>query len=346
MTTPVAKNHRWGLVIPWAIAALIAFGWCGYWIVLQGTVRNALAAWSQAQAEATGRPGYAALTTGGFPLRLEVRLMEAALVDPRGAYVAATPVALAAVDPLNPQHVILSFPAPVALQLEDGAERLLTGDRVAASVRLAGDRLARASFSAEGLAIAASDAAAGQGLFFAEFGVHVRPDERNAADWQVAIAGKGIRFGSPVQAFEAFGQEMSRLQIGVVLSKAEALAAAGDPLELWRQAGGEGRLEALDIVWGPFTATGEGVLRLDAAHRLEGTLNLRPGDMRLFLDAMATEDDHPLAAILAEGLEASTVTLTAQAGVLRWQADTPLGEIAPQPLRTLGPIRTQASIRP
>lgn len=348
MTQSAPRPRRWGLIIPWAIAGLIVLGWCGYWFALRMAVVTALNDWSQAQAEATGRAGFTSASIGGFPLRLEARLTEAAAVDRRGGYEASTPLALVAINPVNPQHVIVSLPQPVAYRLQGGSERLLRGARVEASVRLEGEELARISFAGEGLRLAAPDAAADQGLRFATLGVHVRPDARNAADWQVAIQGTGVQLASPVRAFEALGQELSTLTLGVVLTKVEALTdpAAPDPLELWRQAGGEVRLEAAEVTWGPLTATGDGAIALDAARRLQGTLNVRPSDTRAFLDAVAGGGDNPLTAILAQSLEISTVTLTAQDGVLSWQADTPLGLIAPQPLRTLGPVYEPASSGP
>ena len=347
MTNPASPSRprRWGLIIPWAIAGLIVLGWCGYWFALRTAVLTALNEWSQTQAQATGQQGFAAATIGGFPLRLEARLTQAALVDPRGGYEAQTPLALVAINPVNPQHVIVTFPEPIVYALEGGSPRQMTGDRVEASVRLEGDRLARVSFAGEGLRMAPPTAGPEEGLRFATLGVHVRPDARNAADWQVAIQGAGVRLAGPVEAFEAFGEEVSALTLGVVITKAEALtdADAPDPLELWRQAGGEARLEAAEITWGPATATGDGVIRLDASRRLEGSLNVRPTDTRAFLDAVAGGGDNPLTAILAQSLEISTVTLTAQDGVLSWQADTPLGVIAPQPLRALGPVYEAAS---
>jgi hypothetical protein len=348
MTSSASRPRRWGLIIPWAIAGLIVVGWCGYWFALRTAVETALNDWSRTQEEATGRGGFASAAIGGFPLRLEARLTAAAAVDPRGGYEASTPLALVAINPVNPQHVIVSLPQPVSYRLQGGGERLMTGTRVEASIRLEGERLARISFAGEGLRLALPNAPADQGLRFAALGVHIRPDARNAADWQVAIQGAGVRLASPVRAFEALGQELSAMTLGVVVAKAEALieGSAPDPLELWRQAGGETRLEAAEVTWGPLTATGDGLIRLDEGRRLQGALNVRPSDTPAFLEAVAGGGDNPLTAILAQSLEISTVTLTAQDGVLSWQADTPLGAISPQPLRTLGPVYEPASSGP
>jgi hypothetical protein len=333
------RRHRWGLIIPWAIAGLIVVGWCGYWFALRQATLNALQQWSAAQVQAGGPPGYATARASGFPLRMEVALADAAFRSADGGLAGATTLALVAVNPVNPNHAIITLPEAVTYQLHGGGPRVLTAVRLQASLRNRDGRLARFSLDGQGLRAAAPDAAADQGLRAESMTVHVQPDPRNAADWQVAARAVNLQVSSPVRGFERLGQTLEALTLALVITKAEALAdpaGAADPLLLWTQAGGEARIESSEIVWGPARAMGAGAVRLDALRRLEGRLAVRLEDSQALLDAIAGGGG--LTAILAQNLDISELAFTAQDGTLFWQADTPLGDIAPQPLRTLGPV--------
>ncbi len=340
--THAPRRTRWGLIIPWAIAGLIVVGWCGYWFALRHAALEALGTWSQAQIAAGGAPGYREARVGGFPLRLEVTLTDGAYHAPDGGMVASTPLAVVAINPVNPNHTLFMFPQAVTYSLHGGSPRVLTAASLQASLRNENGRLARFSLEGQGLRAALPEAGDGQGLQVESLTLHVRPDERDSADWQVAAQALGIRVASPVRAFERLGQRIDTLTLGVVLTKAEAIAAphgASDPLLLWRQAGGEARIESSEIVWGPARATGTGAVRLDALARLEGRLSLQLEDVQALLSAIGGVNGG-LTALLAQNLAISELTFTAQDGALYWQAETPLGDIAPQALRNLGPIYT------
>jgi hypothetical protein len=344
MTETTPRPRRWGLIIPWAIAALIVIGWCGYWFTLREAALRELSTWSEEQVQAGGPQGYATVNTTGFPLRLELMLTDASFRSADGGLQATTPLARLAVNPVNPAHLIVTLPEPITYELHDGGPRILTAARLQASLRTQDNRLARFSLEGQSIRAAPPSAPTDQGLRAEQLSVHVQPDPRDAADWQVAARALNMSIASPVRGFEALGQTFPELTLGLVVTKAQALsdpAGAADPLLLWTQAGGEVRIETSEIVWGPARATGQGLLRLDAQRRLEGRLALRLDDAAALLEALGGGGG--LTAILAQNLEISEMVFTAQGGTLFWQADTPLGDISPQAVRSLGPLYPAAA---
>lgn len=339
MAGAALRPARLGLILPWAIFALLCLAYGVYWVIVE---RAAIAQVEQAfaQARAAGADaGYRRIRSAGFPLRLSLRLEAVAYAPADRAWRAEAPAATLHVNLSNPRHVILALDAPARWLTNAGAAYALEASVAALSVRFAGDRLARASLDLQGLSVRRADGEAG-GFQLARGLAHLRPDARTPGAYQLAAEIDTLTPARPVRGLEGFGQTVQRVRAAIAVDQAAALARP-NPLKAWRDAGGGLRIEALEIGWGPAQATGDGAIGLDPAGRPAGSLTLSTAQPRAVLTALAQSSladptaraALQAAAALAPAQGATALTLSAQNGVLS-ALGTPLA-----PLQSLLPAR-------
>ncbi len=101
--------------------------------------------------------------------------------------------------------------------------------------------------------------------------LHVRPDPRNAADSQVVIEADDWRGLTPFAALNDLAP-FEHFNAAVVATQSATLASS-NPLRTWT---GALRVERFDVGYAQTQVTGDGELKLDAAHRPEGVLHITP----------------------------------------------------------------------
>lgn len=260
------------LIIPWVLFALAALGWVAYWHIVASTAEQRLQSWIAEQNTAGGQVSIASVERHGFPRLLWLELNDVHYEPARGGWSASTARAALHINLLNTEHVSLQAQAPVAIARADGAVTNVSADAMIASLRTAHGELAAAGVEADNISL---DDPAHDGVLTAQrLVLNVRPDPREAGEYQLALDAEALTLPKPVRSFEAFGQEVAQIRAAIVVEQGASLlqSAPNDPLGPWREAGGRLRLEAFTLHWGPLEANGQGDGGLDEARRLSGRL--------------------------------------------------------------------------
>ena len=331
-------SRRLWLWIPWALFALMAALWSGYWFFLASQAENRIASWAREQEAGGARAAYTRIVKHGFPVLLRLEIQDLDYAPARGGWRAQTERIDLHLDPFDPEHAIFSAEAPIAIASADGATRRLDADALIASLRMRGRALAQFGVEADNLRL--DDAAKAGVLGLRKLVLNLRPDPRAAGQYQLALEANNLTLPRPVRGFEAFGLDIDSLRAAIVIAHGAALlqGAPQDPLGPWREAGGGLRFEALAMHWGPLETDGAGAGRLDDARRLEGALALAVARPAPVLAALARGPDLDANAARALGLLAAgyalsgddiTLDLEARGGVLRLEG---------LPVRRLPPV--------
>jgi len=267
------KRWIW-LVGPWALFVALAVGWVVYWNAAAGEAeRRIQSALAEQQAQGASA-SIGRIVRHGFPVLLRLELQEVSYAPARGGWRASTARVDLHLNLLNTQHLTFESKAPIAFARSDGAVTNVGADTLIATWRTSGGALAMAGIEADNLTL---DDPAEDGVLAAQKVVlNIRPDPREAGEYQIAFDAQALALARPVRSFESFGQTVAALRAAIVVEQGAALleSAPDDPLGPWREAGGQLRFDALVLNWGPLESTGTGHGGLDAERRLEGALRL------------------------------------------------------------------------
>lgn len=263
-----AKPRRLGLYLPWALFVLFCLAWTGYWFVAKDAALKALDA-QIARANAAGMDaGFSRVNASGFPLHLTLTMEE----------VRATPLPFLRVEarrlPLsinlsNPRHLILGLSDGVRWTTPDGVAHDVQATKGEMSVRFdGGGALTRASLDLAGVRVAH-----GSGLptEIEKLLIHVRPDPRSAVDSQIVLETTNWTGPTPFAALNDLAP-FPHFNAAVVATNSATLASS-NPLRTWT---GALRVERFDVAYAQTQVTGDGELKLDAAHRPDGVLHITP----------------------------------------------------------------------
>lgn len=326
------------LIVPWTLFALAALGWVFYWHVVANEAERRVRGWAFEQNAGGATVEIERIVRHGFPALMRLELQGMSYAAARGGWSAATDRADLHVNLLNPQHVTLEANAPIAISRPNGAVTHVTADALIASMRTRNDALTTAGVEADNLVL---DDPNEEGVLHATKVVAtVRPDAREAGEYQFAFQANALTLPRPVRSFEAFGLEVPLLRAAIVIENGALLlqSSPGDPLGPWRTGGGRMRFEALELNWGPLHTIGTGEGGLDGQRRLEGRLVLPVERPAPVLTAIANgpridADARRALSLLAAGYvvtgEDITLDIGASDGILR---------IEGLPVRPLPPV--------
>ncbi|MES1199465.1 MAG: DUF2125 domain-containing protein [Pseudomonadota bacterium] len=263
------KTSRFWLYAPWTVFLIIVACWLGYWFVLTNCATKRVNDFVAAQQAAGADMHIGAIKTHGFPVLLRLELDDVAYTPRARNWRASTARMDLNVNVLNPSHVILQQRAPIAL--DRGEEHTdITSQAALMSIRMKGATLAEARLESDALSL--TDRGRDGAVTVQKLIAAIRPDPRNANDYQLALQATALHLARPVRTFEQFGQDVAVANAAIVIEHPMSLLEPSDPLEHWRAAGGQARLEGLTLNWGPLEANAQGNVTLDAAHRLQGAL--------------------------------------------------------------------------
>ena len=264
-----AKPRRLGLYVPWALFVVVCVGWSIAWFAAKDAAMKALDA-QIARVNAAGADvGYARAHASGFPLHMTLTLEEAhASASPARLRVDAQRLPIS-INLSNPRHLIIGLADGVRWTGDDRVTHFLTAARGEMSVRFTADNtLARASLDLEKAHITHGG---DPPTDIAALLVHVRPDPRGAMDAQIVVEATDWAGPTPFAALNAMSP-FGHFRAAIVATDGALLAGRGS-LRGWA---GTLRIERLDVAYAQTQVTGEGELRLDAAHRPDGVLRVTP----------------------------------------------------------------------
>lgn len=130
------------------IIALLAVGWCGYWVVASTALERGAGAWFDARRGEGWQADYADLRVSGFPYRFDTTLTDVALADPGTGVVWQAPEFIVTALAYQPNHVIAIFPAEQVLRSPFDTLTVTSSD-MRASARVGGTNVELRESTAE-----------------------------------------------------------------------------------------------------------------------------------------------------------------------------------------------------
>lgn len=304
---PTRRSSRW-IVASFALVVLLAAAWTGLWFYTAHTTEQLITGWIEREAEAGRIYDCPERTLAGFPFRIEVTCR-----NPRAEFRATEPPlvlqahALSAVAQVyTPGLVIAELSGPLTIQGAPGAAiYTATWNVLQASLRGDPANLRRLSLVADDATLSRRDAGAPDLVFLARHAeAHVRPNETAGGEravLDVALQLQAARFPqvSPVTA-KPFDADLTASLGGVDASGSKPLPVR---LREWQAAGGRVELTAGRVQQGDTIILGSGIVGLNAAGQLDGTIDLRLTGLQ------------PLAAVLFGEANAPRIEAALQAGL-------------------------------
>ncbi len=319
------KPARLWLLLPWALFALLAAGWCAYWFSTAAAAEAALDAAFVAERARGADVSCARRERRGFPVLLRINARDCVYAPADRAWRASAPELDLHVNLTNASSWGVTLRAPFSVTNARGETTTLSASSLIAT---ASARHTRFSLEADALVI---DSASGEGAFSIDHLVlNARRDPRAPADVQVAVELSGVTLARPARAFEGFGTAIATLRAGLVLTGAREVlgAPSSGALAAWLEEGARLRIDGAALTWGPLNGEFRGELGVDSAHRLAGQIDLR-GDFSAAAPALMQGAPTPrVARSLAPFASAKTIRMSAHDGALDLDGVT-LRQLAP-----------------
>jgi hypothetical protein len=319
-----ASRSRRGLYLPFIALLVICALWTGFWFFSASKAGQIADSFIAREAERGREWVCPNRTLGGFPFRLEISCQRPQLLLKRqGEFIHEGSLGALSLNAriLSPGHFIAVLSPPFIARKNNLAEVEMGWKSARASFRagLAGVSEADVEFEEPTWAVGQSDKADIKALAKG-FELHMRrsPGEVPGTD----LVGKLNDFTfAPLDMLTGMPEPI-RLEL-----QASAPGFLPDPkkkffdsVEEWRQGGKEARVVALKLTKGQANVDLSGTLRLDAAHRLEGSLNGRAKGIEALTGRLTKRGGLDLGGLLGKlgGAQGVPVALSINDGVLRY----------------------------
>ncbi|MDQ2083877.1 DUF2125 domain-containing protein [Xanthobacteraceae bacterium Astr-EGSB] len=290
---PPARPRRLWLILPVVTLVVLALAWCGLWYFAAGQAESEIAAWREGEAQRGRVITCASQEIGGFPFRIEVSCAEPSVAfrDPQLPALKAKN-ALAAVQIYQPNLLIAEISGPLAVTQASGTAIASIGWRDAqVSVRGLMPPPERVSAVFDKITADRLDAGAPERLAAAEhLELHVRQAPRLPADPPAFDLGLRLS-GATVPQVPQLASAPLNADISAVLRGVDDLSPKplAQRLREFQAAGGRLDIRQARVSQGEVVAVGQGTLRLTAAGRLDGELNLTVAGLDQLVTALGLD---------------------------------------------------------
>ena len=290
---------RWAYGLIAAILVAIG-GYTAFWYALKSRVERGVADWAAERRALGWQVGYTLKPVTGFPYRLVVDLAEIAIADPTHpqAWELRLPAVEVVTHPWTPRHLMLLGSGRATLDWGPANARsrlrAMSKEARASLVLNRNDRPLRFSLEAKqpwlDLAFPRFN---GRFMAWGERAeLHLR-DNRGAAepaktavDLALSVDQLGTTMISPG---EPFGPTIARLSVDLGLTG----PLPAPTVARWRDDGGTVEMRRAALRWGPFDATANGTLALDAQMRPIGAMTAEARGWDAVLDKLAENRHMP-----------------------------------------------------
>jgi hypothetical protein len=335
---PPKRVRRLWLIVPWTLFALLVIGWVYYWNAVASEARGRVEAWFAAEREAGADAAFTGIRMHGFPVLMRLEIQGVRYAPSRGQWRLESDRVDLNLNLVDLEHLILESKAPITITPASGARQIIDADALLFSVRMKDGAFVEAGLEADALSIDNPDAEGVMRVRKTMLGL--RPDPRRAGDYQLSVDVTALELARPVRSFENFTQTIAQWRSAIVIEHgADVLTMPkDDPLGPWREAGGQARIEALGLHWGPLEATGQGNVHLDEQRRLVGRLDLDIPRPAPALQALADSENLSRNTARALGVIALGYVVTGGAVSFDLEARDGLLYFESVPVRALDPI--------
>jgi hypothetical protein len=267
------------------LAALVFAGVSGVWLWSSARLQAGLEDWSAEQRARGYQVDYQGPRMGGYPLGLTARIEQPTVAAPNGWRWQGPPLEGEATlwDPFT---IDLNFPGRHVIRRAKRTAELTAADARAKILLSADGRLSQATaalstltFSQAKIGKMAAETLSAQVRDLSGEEDGARPRSR----YLVEVTGLVL----PKRARVPLDQRIERASLEVVLVGRIPSGARREALHRWRAAGGKLEIEALTLVWGDLSMSGQGTLVLDDSLRPEGRISTRVRGLPETLDRLA-----------------------------------------------------------
>ncbi|KQU21089.1 hypothetical protein ASG63_05585 [Methylobacterium sp. Leaf94] len=274
--TPTRPLSRKGLFLPYILLATLVIAWSLGWFYIRHRAASEMDGWI-AQEAAAGRTWTCTdRSITGYPFRIELRCASLAFSRSDSRFTLGPVTAVTQV--YQPRQGILEVGGPFHVEQGD-----LTADAtwtsLEGSFHGASDGFVRASVVANGAKGVVRGAGPEPIAFDTQhLELHARPTPgRFESEGSIDTSLRANRIRLPLVDAALGNADPADLALDATVSRATALGTGtvAKELEDWRQAGGGLDIALLSLAKGERRLQAKGRLDLDAAHRLQGQLDLR-----------------------------------------------------------------------
>ncbi|MGA0533965.1 DUF2125 domain-containing protein [Hansschlegelia sp. KR7-227] len=267
-------RRRARLFVPFALLAVLAAVWTGFWFFAASKAGEAVDVWLKREADRGRVYACANRSVGGYPFRLEVdcEAPTARFASVDGPVVASAPRFVAVAQVYDPKRLIGDLTGPVAVTMADGSRSDLSFGRAQASLLVEGRRFERCSIvmATPRLVAAGDEIGAAR-----ELQLHLRrtPD---AADGAYDVAVRLEDAVSPLLDLAPVGEGPASLLFQVQAQGLGDLEPGplDQRLRAFAEAGGRLKVELARVERGGLAAEAAGDAALDVEGRLRGTFDV------------------------------------------------------------------------
>ncbi|MGA0599932.1 DUF2125 domain-containing protein [Caulobacter sp. KR2-114] len=268
------KVRRTGLYVPYAIAVVLAVGWCGAWFWIERQAEQQMDA-ARARLTAGGYPiSWTSRRIDGFPFRLDLHLTGVRIGEPSG-WGLELPRLEAEANAYDPGHWILAAPQGATFTRPRDGGVAVQAKVLRASVSHFGEYPPRLSVQGEDLTFAAAPGARPYFVSAAKgFDLHLRagPGDQGAVYVGLDQAQANL---TGLMARIAQGKPVG-ITADAIFSNAAEFRGGSWPtaVDSWRRAGGRFQVRQLTIAAGESILDARsGVLSVSDVGRVSGSLN-------------------------------------------------------------------------
>ncbi len=268
------KVRRWGLGLPYAMAIILAAGWCVGWFWVRGQAEQQMDA-ERDRLVAAGYPvSWQTRSIDGFPFRLDLHLTGVSLGEPSG-WALAIPRLEAEAYAYSPDHWVLVAPDGVTFNRPKGGGVAVQARALRASLSNFGDYPPRLSVEGEDLTFTASPGAKPYFVTAAKaFNLHLRAGPNDMGAVYVGLDQADANL-TGLMARIAQGKPIG-ITADALFTKAGAFTGRDWPgaVQAWSAAGGAFQVRQITVAAGDSILDARaGALSVDRDGRLAGSLN-------------------------------------------------------------------------
>ena len=267
------KARRWGLYLPYAMAVILAAGWCAGWFWVRGKAEQRMDAERDRLAAAGYPVSWQSRAIGGFPFRLDLHLTGVRLGEPSG-WGLAIPRLEAEAYAYSPDHWVLVAPDGVTFNRPKDGGVAVQARALRASLSNFGDRPPRLSVEGEDLTFTAAPGAKPYFIIAAKtFDLHLRAGPNDMGAVYVGL-GQADANLTGLMARIAQGKPIA-ITADALFTKAGQFQGRDWPgaVRAWSAAGGAFQVRQITVAAGESILDARsGALSVDPDGRLRGSL--------------------------------------------------------------------------
>ena len=269
-------------------------GYVVFWFTVASTAEKQVLSWIEQQRPQGVEITHGEITTGGFPLRVVIRIAEPSVRAPRGSW--SGPALTLTGAPWDWRHINWQAPGrhDIRWRAANGSDRraMLTAVHLEGWGEAGGGGLPKVeAWLTDGELVLPGGTVAARGVLLQILPPAGDEGDRGAADGlspgprlPISLDAKGITL--PERMESPLGRSIDRLALEMSLNGPLTPGPWPAPALRWRDAGGVLQINQLGLTHGPLNMSGDGAMAIDRLGQPEGAFTARVTGFAETIDAL------------------------------------------------------------